>query len=268
MKIQLLGTGASDGIPSVFGDSRVSRHARQHGGKDVRSRSAALIDDHLKIDLGPDHFHQMVKFGIDPTIWTAIVFTHTHDDHFCPSELQYMLFPFLEQFAAPLTIYGNDAICQGMAGKYEEWPFEIIQTKSFEPFWHLDYKITPIRAYHKLEEDSQNLLIEREGKTFLYATDTGPWQPITWEFLQDKKVDGVVIECTDGFVKSSYYGHMDLKECVAAVEKLRELGCIGQETPVATTHHGHLGDATHEELCLALEPHGIQTGYDGLVIQI
>ena len=73
MKVKLLGTGAADGIPAFFADSRVCRHAREHGGKNIRTRAAAIVDDHLKLDLGPDSFHQMVANNLDTKEWSAIL---------------------------------------------------------------------------------------------------------------------------------------------------------------------------------------------------
>lgn len=268
MIIQLLGTGAADGIPAFFGDSRVSSHARAQGGKDRRTRSAALVDGHIKIDFGPDTFAQLVQHNLKADDWSAIVFTHTHDDHFCVSEFQYMLYSFTPNEYAPLTIYGNDAVLQKMEERYAGFPFEVVRTQSFVPFEHLGYQITPILAYHKLDEDSQNLLIQREGKTFLYATDTGVWREETWEFLQSYKVDAMVLECTDGFVKTGYHGHLDLKEFLMITERLRNMGVLSDRSQVISTHHCHLGDATHAELEAALAPHRCQPGYDGMTFEV
>ena len=84
MELLLLGTGAADGIPAYFAESRLSSLARENGGKDLRLRSSALIDGKLKIDFGPDTLAQCYKFKLNPAEWTDIVFTHSHDDHFAP----------------------------------------------------------------------------------------------------------------------------------------------------------------------------------------
>lgn len=264
MNVRLLGSGAADGIPALFEDSKVSHKARCSGGRDLRTRCAALIDEALQIDFGPDSFMQLARCGLNPKGWSAIVFTHSHDDHFAPTELQYALYPFTSQEFAHFTIYGNEAICSRIESFYPDWPFEIVRTKSFEPFSHGRYEITPIHAYHKLDEDAHNLIFD-DGKTrFLYATDTGFWQEHTWEFLRTQKIDGLVIECTEGNHRTTYYGHMDLKECVKAVKRLRTEGSIADDAPVFTTHHSHLGGLDHEGLERALAPHGIRPGYDGL----
>ena len=266
MEILLQGTGAADGIPAFFSESRVSTYARAHGGKDIRTRSGALIDGHLKLDFGPDSFAKVLRDRLNAREWSGIVFTHTHEDHLCRAELQYMLHTFTEHLFAPLTIYGNGMVVERLQERFPDWPLEIIETRSFESFDHADYKITPISAYHKLDEDSHNLIVEREGKTFLYGTDTGVWREPTWEFLPGFRFDAVVLECTDGFRKTDYFGHLDVNEFLQVTERLRSIGCIQDNSQVFTTHHCHLGDGTHDELQEFFAPPGVTVGYDGLKI--
>src|SRR3954467_14394138 len=96
MKIRLLGTGGADGIPALCGKSQVSDYAREHGGKDVRTRAAALVDGELKIDFGPETLPQIRREGLDATAWTAALFTHSDEDHLAVSEFQYFLYPFCD----------------------------------------------------------------------------------------------------------------------------------------------------------------------------
>ena len=117
MRLRLMGTGGADGVPGFYSDSRVSRYARQHGGKDIRTRAAAVVDDVLKIDLGPDTWWQSVRDSIDARDWTAILFTHSDADHFAPDELMYCLFPFNQMEYAGFTIYANGFICRRILEK-------------------------------------------------------------------------------------------------------------------------------------------------------
>jgi len=268
MKIHLLGTGAAEGIPALYADSAVSRYARKHKGKDVRSRSAALIDDLIKIDFGPDTFAQVARDGLDPREWQGVFFTHSDDDHLCVSELQYSMFPFTENEFAPYPIYGNASVLHEVQRRYPEWPFELIETASFQPVQFQSYTITPIKANHTETEDAHNLIFDDGQTTFLYATDTGLWCDDTWDFLSGVQLDGLVIECTDGFRKSNYYGHLSLAEVLVVVERLREMGTLDSHSHVVTTHHSHMGEATHGQLEDALRPHGIEPGFDGMVLRI
>lgn len=268
MKVQLLGTGGADGIPSVFGTSRVSEYAKQHGGKDVRTRTAALIDDDLKIDFGPDTLAQIAHFNLVADDWSAIFFTHSHDDHLCESELQYALYPFTELEFAPFTIYGNANVLERIEARYPAWPFELIETKSFTPVTHVGYTVTPIHANHKLDEDAHNLIIDDGKVKLLYGTDTGIWHDETWAALQGHVFGGIVIECSEGFNRTDYYGHLDAHDAVRVLDRLRGMGCIAQDCKIVTTHHWHLGNATHAELESFFAPYGVEPGYDGMTFNI
>ncbi|MBS1706599.1 MAG: hypothetical protein JST40_12055 [Armatimonadetes bacterium] len=263
MKVHLLGTGGADGVPSLFGETRVDVLARELGGKDRRTRTSALVDGHLKLDFGPDTWFQVTDQGLNPRDWSAVIFTHSHDDHLARNELQYALYPFTKEEYLPFTIFCNQAVADKIWERYPEWPIELVLTKSFCPFEHMGYTITPVKANHKLDEDSQNLLIQSEGKTFFYATDTGIPLDETWEFLVGQRIDAMVIECTEGRVPTAYYGHLDVNECIATVNRLRSIGILAPTAPVVTTHHSAAGDMTHAELEAALNPHRIQVGYDG-----
>jgi phosphoribosyl 1,2-cyclic phosphate phosphodiesterase len=268
MTIRLLGTGGADGIPGLFSDDEVSRYAREHGGKDIRSRAAALVDDVLKIDLPPETCLQAVRTGTRPTEWTGLVFTHSHEDHCAVSEIQYALYPFVEVDNLPFTIFGNGEVLDLIRSRYPDWPLELVETYSFKPVQHGPYSITPVQANHIEGEDCHNLLIEKEGRRLLYATDTGIWSDRTYAFLSTVQLDALVIECTDGFVPSGYSGHLNLETCVQAVEKLRTVGTLGKESRVVTTHHSHAGKARHCDLERVLSRHGMEPGYDGMVFEV
>lgn len=268
MTIRLLGTGAADGIPSLFGTDEVSAYARLHRGKDIRTRTCALVDDELMIDLGPDTNAQCQRDGIDSGLWSGVIFTHSDDDHVQVNELQYGLFPFTSAEYLPFTIYGNRQVLDRIERRYPDWPMELVFSQSYHPFQHGKYRITPIRARHIETEDCQNLLIQADGRTIFYASDTGVPFEETFEFLQDIRVDTMVIECTDGFCPQPYDGHLDLEECVAVVDRLRKQGTLGDHSTIVSTHHSVRGKARHCDLERVLNPHGISVGYDGMVIQV
>ncbi len=268
MKIRLLGTGGADGIPAFCANNPVSEYAREHGGKDVRTRAAALIDRQLKIDFGPDTLAQVQRDQIDPSEWTAVLFTHSDDDHLTASEFQYFLYPFNDNDHLPFSIYGNAAVCQIIRDRYPGWPMEITETHAFQGFEHGGYDITPIEANHKADEEALNLIVEREGRKLIYATDTGIWCEKTFDFLRGAQANALVIECTDGFKKSTYNGHLDIGECVAMVHRLGELGGLAPDARIVTTHHSHQGGARHCDLQRTLGKFGIEPGYDGMEFEV
>lgn len=268
MKVLLMGTGGADGIPAFYGDDRVSKYARTYGGKDLRTRSAALINSDLKIDIGPDTLSQVHRLSINPREWSALFVTHSDEDHLCLSEIQYGMFPFVECEKLEYTIYGNEVVCDMIRHRYPEWPIDLVELKNYETVAYDGYRVTPIKASHKGDEECHNFVIEREGRRLLYATDTGFYPKEVFEFLAGKEIHAMVVECTDGFHKTPYVGHMDLAQCVELVSRLRESHALIDGAQVFTTHHSAGGGATHEELSDALRPYGIAPGFDGLSFEV
>lgn len=268
MRIQLLGTGAADGIPAFYGNDRVSAHARQYGGKDIRGRSHAIVDGVLKIDMPPDTLANLHKFKLDARDWTGLVYTHSHDDHFCPSELQYGLFPFTEMDHLGYTVYGNELIVKEIRARYPEWPMDVRTIRMNRPFQHARYEITPIQATHKDDEECHNLIIFDGEKKAFYATDTGVYREDVFVALAGSGCDLLVIECTEGHHKTSYAGHLDIEQCLGMVSRLRENGALKADARVVTTHHAAAGGLVHEELEVVLAPYGVEPGYDGMVIDL
>ena len=267
MNIRLMGTGGADGIPAFYAGTRVSEHARKHGGKDVRTRAAALVDGTLKLDLGPDTWCQIVRDGLDAREWTSVFFTHSDADHFAPDELMYALYPFNDYEYAGFAVFANLAICRRILDKYPDWPFELVTTQSFHPVTHAGYTVTPVRAHHMQNEDAHNLVVQDGESTLMYATDTGIWTEPTWEALASFKLDCLVLECSEGFASTNYDGHLDANEFLSVLGRLHKQGTVQTGTKVWTTHHSHQGEATHEELVKFFAPHGVNVGFDGALVE-
>ena len=60
------------------------REARRLGGKNLRARAQALIDDDLMVDFNADTYLNGQRFGIDLSAVKYFLITHTHRDHFTP----------------------------------------------------------------------------------------------------------------------------------------------------------------------------------------
>ena len=76
MKPKYYGTGGGAGIPEIFCDCRVCRHAREFGGKDIRTRSQAVIDDKISIDFPVDTYLHTAYCGLDMRRIKNIIITH------------------------------------------------------------------------------------------------------------------------------------------------------------------------------------------------
>jgi phosphoribosyl 1,2-cyclic phosphate phosphodiesterase len=79
LKITLLGTGTSQGIPVVGCDCAV---CKSNDPRDSRLRSGVLVEEgttNILIDTGPDLRYQMLRSKV--TRVDAILYTHEHNDH-------------------------------------------------------------------------------------------------------------------------------------------------------------------------------------------
>ena len=65
MHIKYLGTGAAEGWPGLFCMCDSCKQAKALGGKNIRTRSQALIDDELLVDFPPDTYLHMLRDGLE-----------------------------------------------------------------------------------------------------------------------------------------------------------------------------------------------------------
>ena len=82
MKITILGSGTSTGVPEYKCECDTCEDARRIGSKNYRTRPSIHIETdgkHLQFDLGPNFMDQIDRNKVD---WIdAVVFTHCHADH-------------------------------------------------------------------------------------------------------------------------------------------------------------------------------------------
>lgn len=266
MRIELLGTASSEGIPGLFCSCRICRTAHAAGGREIRTRSSALIDGILKIDLPPDIHTQCVRFGVDLTSIEALLFTHAHDDHFAPAELQYRGVYFTEhRLTTPLPIFGPPEVICRIAERLNP-SLVSYQLQTIEPEKMVDiagYSIFPFRANHDDAILCLNYLITApDGATLLYASDTGWYPESTWDLLARFRIDAVVVECSKA-ESGGYPGHLSIGEVIALRERLIDLGALHTSAQVVATHFSHLMGMLHADLETRLAPEGVTTSYDG-----
>ncbi|MBQ5390672.1 MAG: carbon-phosphorus lyase, partial [Clostridia bacterium] len=88
MRIQFLGTGASEGFPGLYCNCQLCQKCRELGGKNLRSRRQTLIDEGMLIDFPADTCMRVLAGRLDlPHIYNCII-THSHGDHFYPRDVE------------------------------------------------------------------------------------------------------------------------------------------------------------------------------------
>lgn len=88
MKIKYLGTAAAEGIPALFCRCDICKEARKRGGREIRTRSQAIIDEKLLIDFPADSYLHILHYNMDFSSIEHLLITHSHDDHFYPFDLR------------------------------------------------------------------------------------------------------------------------------------------------------------------------------------
>ena len=63
MELTYLGTAAAEGFPAMFCNCAHCREARALGGKNIRTRSQALVNDDLLIDFPADTYMHFLNNG-------------------------------------------------------------------------------------------------------------------------------------------------------------------------------------------------------------
>jgi phosphoribosyl 1,2-cyclic phosphate phosphodiesterase len=272
MEITLLGTSSAEGWPGLFCRCDACLKARHLGGKNIRTRTTALIDDILKIDFPPDTLYHVIRDNLDLRRLRALLFTHAHDDHFSWAELQYLGRYFVsDEVVTPLNIYGPRDVIQCLAHhlNLDMIPLVLHRLMAWEPTNVAGYTVTPILAQHDPSQECFNYIIEdAEGSTLLYATDTGWYHETTWRFLENTRLDGIIVECAKGPIEDGYMGHLCIPEVIRMRQRLIRCGALRTDAPVITTHFSHLGGLMHDELEAVLKPEGILPGYDGMSLPV
>ena len=270
MKITFLGTAAYDGFPSLFCNCETCKKAFRLGGKDLRTRTQALIDDYLLIEFNPDTVSHFLKYRWDWNKVTNCLITHSHSDHFYIEDMM------ISQYAhkVPLMHYycGLDgynqmikAFNQNKAMKGKALPHLVEPLKKFVI---KDYEVLPLRAHH--DETSSPLMyaIKKGDKKMLYAHDSGDFFKDTLSALKDfGTLDLISIDCTGGTDKGNWNHHMCLEQVINHLKIFKTDGIIDDKTIIVVNHFSHNGKATHQDMLDACEPYGIIVAYDGLSIE-
>ncbi len=281
MKIQYYGTGAGAGIPEIFCSCRVCNDARERRGKNIRTRSQAVIDDRLSIEFPVDTFLHTVYGGLDMRKIRHVLITHNHHDHFLPQDVLSRPVGYDE----PVCFYSGERSIKGlkkMVDALEEayrsgtrirtcnFRVECKTLQMYEPVAILDYEVIPLRARHAEDLDGLNFIIRSGEKHILWAHDTGLFHTVVWEYLKQSEIafDFVSLDCTLKRGVQITKSHMDLDGCRQTAERLRKQGNLKEHAIIALSHIGHLVERTHDELEAEAAEYGMIVAYDGMVMEI
>lgn len=276
MKITLFGTAAAEGFPAMFCECDACQRARKSGGRNLRTRSQALIDETLLIDFGPDTLSHTLYGGLNLIKVTDLLLTHCHCDHLHRSDFENRKTGYcVIQNKVPLRVFGTApsiGLIAELCQKDSEIQNAVLLQKiaAFQPYTVGKYHVIPLRADHDPKTEPVIYLISDGDKNFLYATDTGLFPQETMEFLKvwAGHIDAMAIDCTAILLKNWRRSHMGLDTCLEQIEALTEIGVVDHTTRIVLHHFSHNGGATYDELVPIAAEHGLEVAYDGMKIEV
>ena len=277
MKLTFLGTAAAEGFPAVFCNCKFCNEARAVGGKNVRTRSQALVNDDLLIDLPADTYGHFLRNGIRGDRIGYLLLTHSHSDHFYPNELHMHGSCYAHAMERKeLQILATDRVYRTLESAIGNWEKGIRETYvlaegiPFETVTLGDYRVTPLPARHAPAEKAVFYIIENGGKTLLYAHDTGYFFEEVFQYIEERKIrfDLATFDCTNVNIPIADTGsHMGFPNVERVLTRLREMGALDKETKLFVNHFSHNGNPMQDALEACAAPLGCAVAYDGLCVE-
>lgn len=275
MKFKYLGTAAAEGWPAMFCECDHCKRAKKSGGRNIRTRSQAVIDEKLLIDFPADTYMHVLNFGLDLTKIHSCIITHNHSDHFYPADFGMRRKGFAHLSCdRPLNIYGTSpALNQAteIINKSLSDEKRVLFNKitAFVPFVVQEYTITPLAANHDNRCEPVFFIISNGVHTILYANDTGYFPEKTWQYLKTYKprFDFVSLDCTSGLLDCRD-GHMGFSTNIEVKQRLNMLGCTNEKTIYCVNHFSHNGRAIYDELVPIAQKHDFLVSYDKMTIDL
>lgn len=257
VKVTLLGTGTSTGIPVIGCSCRV---CLSEDPRDNRLRCSCLVETEgltLLIDAGPDFRTQAIRAQIKQI--DAVLITHHHFDHIAGLD---DLRPFFFKNNVAIPCYAHSDTTENLKDRF---PY-IFKDKSYPGVANLDLheingpfslsgrynqntstQVTPINAFH----GSMPVLGFRIGN-FAYITDTNHIPDSSLPLLNDLEV--LVI---DALRHKPHRSHYSIAEAIEVSNKIKP-----KYTYFTHMTHG-LMHAEEDELL----PNTFSFAYDGLVVE-
>lgn len=262
MKVTLLGTGTSTGVPVLSCDCKVCTST---DSRNKRLRTSALIENcgvNILIDAGPDLRTQLLSQKINKI--DAVLITHTHADHIMGLD---DLRPLSFRQKDSIKIYANDQSIKEIKAMFSYMfnqnpnylgspppKLEFVEISPYQPFFVGELELTPLLVKHGKWD-----VIAYRANSFAYLTDCSHIPGKTMTELQE--LDYLVL---DGLRNREHPTHMSFQEAVETSRKLNP------KEHTYLTHISH--EVEHDEANHIIQNKyggvNVELGYDGLEIAV
>ena len=252
MKITLLGTGTSQGVPVIGCNCEVCRSTDP---KDSRLRVSILVEhreDALVVDVGPDFRQQMLRAGVKKL--DAVLLTHEHNDHIVGLD---DIRPFNFRQLTDMPIYCMSRVLDDLKIRFAytfaesrypgvpRFDWKVIDSSSAFKIGHISVECIG------LKHGSLDILGFRFGD-LAYCTDV---KTVTNE--EKKKLHNLKVLIIGALHHDAHHAHMNLHEALEFIEEIKPA-----RTYLTHISH-HMGKASAVKL-----PAGVEMAWDGLCIEL
>jgi phosphoribosyl 1,2-cyclic phosphate phosphodiesterase len=252
MRVTMLGTGTSHGVPMIACHCPV---CRSDDPRNKRTRASAVVQAGgatLLLDTATELRLQVLRTGIERV--DAVLYTHFHADHVSGLD---DLKAFNAVLGSPLPCYGN-AITEASLRERYGFAFagtpwvgaipHIVFTVATAPFALFGLELTPVPLYH-----GQIMACGWRIGDVAYLTDTNGIPASSMGLLR-----GLELMIVDALRFRPHPTHFTVAEALAAIAELRPKRAL-------LTHIAH--DLDHASVNAGL-PTGVELAYDGLVVEL
>ncbi len=258
VRVTLLGTGTSTGVPVIGCECRVCVSTDP---KDVRTRCSALVEADgvsVLIDAGPDFRAQALREKIKQI--DAVLFTHHHFDHVVGLD-DLRPFGFRNRPAIPcFAPQETEQILRRMFGYiFEDGSYPGVPNLTLQGLGEAEIRI------HSREREGASLLVQPipvlHGRTKVSGYRFGPFAYVTdANHIPEESLrllEGVEVLVLDSLRREPHRTHFSIDESIAVA---RQIGA--RQTYFVHMTHSILHAEENSRL-----PDGIALGYDGLKIR-
>lgn len=258
MRLTFLGTGTSQGVPTIGCQCEVCRSTDR---RDNRLRTSAMVETAGKriiIDAGPDFRYQMLRAGVRHI--DAILLTHEHKDHTGGIDdvraFNFVDFPIIhvvDIYATPKTAacVRKDFDYAFEANKYRGVPEIVLhEIDTSKPFEAAGLEILPVRGHHS---DRFEVTGYRIGP-LAYLTDFK-----TIDDAEVAKLEGVDTIVVNALRWKPHTSHFTVDEALALIRR------VGPRAAYLTHMSHDIG--LYERIADRL-PAGVKFAYDTLGVEI
>ncbi|MBR7162058.1 MAG: hypothetical protein IKD07_06540 [Clostridia bacterium] len=269
MKLTYFGTAAAEGMPAVFCNCAYCKEARALGGKNIRTRSQALVGDDLLIDFPADTYFHFLQNGVEGDRIKYLLITHSHPDHFYPEQTELRKSPFAHEMREPaLELFCGEGAFEKLKSVPVSPSVRCHPMTAYQPYRLGGYTVIPLPARHHQGDGAFIYIIrDSEGTSLLYAHDTGYFYDEVLGYIEKEgfRFDCVSYDCTNvDSPISDRGGHMGLDNIRRLHARLEAMGAVDGHTVEIINHFSHNARPLQHVLEEKVREDGFLVAYGGM----